>query len=391
MSRRAVLSCLLAPALFAACASREPFPEIRSTPGASCTAESYLELGRHLEAREAAQRELEDANHRGDAAAALGAQVRLGEALVGLEEHALARGYLVDILRNVDASLREDARALLALSHDREGHHALARSYYDEVRRDRVTPELWSRITRSLSRYVLAGPASGRGAVRPPTATVPTAAILPRARWRPEPLRQHLANRMEAIRKITVHHTGMLAQPMSVEEVAQLLRAIQQEHFRRGWADIGYHYVVDPAGRAWECRPIAYQGAHAGNHDLNRGNIGVSMMGDFNSQPVPEAQRRGLAALLAELAIRHNVPRSQILSHGIMRATDCPGRYAEAILPALIRELPLDGAPRRLHRVTRGDTLARIARHYGVSLGSLRSANPGASDDLQPGDMIAVP
>jgi len=250
MSRVTILTCLLAPVLLSACVSRERPPEVPATT-APYPAESYLQLGRYLEAREAAQHEFAAAKDRGDSEAALDAQLNLGEALVELKEHSLARGYLVDVLRNGDPSRREDARALLALSHDKEGNHELARSYYEEVRRDRVDPQIWSRVTRRLSRQVLA---AGSEAVprRPRTPYLPPTAILPRSRWRAAPLRAYEADPMERITKITVHHTGMLAHPMSEAEVAERevgLGLVDDEGVRehrdrrreRGQASIDHH------------------------------------------------------------------------------------------------------------------------------------------------------
>ncbi len=48
--------------------------------------------------------------------------------------------------------------------------------------------------------------------------------------------------------------------------------------------------------------------------------------------------------------------------------------------------------PYRTHVVRRGDTLARIAREYGVSLGAIQAANPGLEPRrLLPGRTVRVP
>lgn len=45
----------------------------------------------------------------------------------------------------------------------------------------------------------------------------------------------------------------------------------------------------------------------------------------------------------------------------------------------------------RMHRVSAGDTLASIARHYGSSASSIANANPSQADDLAAGDMLLIP
>jgi len=399
MSRSAGTSCLLIvlvslglPALLAGCASREDAPAVpEAARSTELSADDCLRAARYLQARTAAERELDAARARGDREAMLTADLRLGEALVGLEEHSKARGYLVQVKRDGDAPQREAATALLALSHDREGHHELARSYYLDVRRSAIDPELWRRVNRRFSRYVTE-PAASEIRPRTPSTSHPIGlTILPRSKWSRVAFRTHLADHMERITKITVHHTGMVTYPMSISETAQHLRSIQRNHFARGWADIGYHYVIDSSGRIWAGRPVEYQGAHAGNHELNRGNIGIALAGDFNVQRVPAVQREALGQLLAMLTRRYGIPKERIYDHGAVRNTQCPGIYLSRALPQIVRELPRRTVASRTHIVVRGETLARIARHYGVSLSSLQALNPRMGDDLRPGEMVAVP
>jgi hypothetical protein len=387
-----LLVSLVSSAFLGGCASREEVP-VAPEPARSSdlSAEDYLGAAHYLQARTAAERELDAARARGDREAMLAAYLRLGEALVGLEEHSKARGYLVQVKRDGDAPQREAATALLALSHDREGHHELARSYYLDVRQSQVDPRLWRRVSRRFSHYVTE-PAAIENRPRTASTSHPLGlTILPRSRWSRVAFRTHLADHMERITKITIHHTGMVTYPMSISETAQHLRSIQRNHFARGWADIGYHYVIDSSGRIWAGRPVEYQGAHAGNHELNRRNIGIALTGDFNVQRVPAVQREALAQLLAMLTRRYGISKEQIYDHGAVRNTQCPGFYLSRALPQIVRELDRRTVASRTHIVVRGETLARIARHYGVSLSSLRALNPRKGDDLRPGELVAVP
>ncbi|MGH7291507.1 MAG: hypothetical protein ACREJT_09870, partial [Myxococcota bacterium] len=94
---------------------------------------------------------------------------------------------------------------------------------------------------------------------------VPTGGIVPRSQWaRIGVARGDEIYAMNGIRRITVHHDGMPPVSLSsMRQVGQRIEQIRQSHVvGRGWADLGYHYVIDPSGRVWEGRSIRYQGAH---------------------------------------------------------------------------------------------------------------------------------
>ena len=57
-----------------------------------------------------------------------------------------------------------------------------------------------------------------------------------------------------------------------------------------GWADVGYHYLVDKDGTIYEGRNIAIRGAHTQGH--NTGSAGVCLLGDFRYR-VAERSRSG--------------------------------------------------------------------------------------------------
>ncbi|MEZ6194769.1 MAG: peptidoglycan recognition family protein [Planctomycetota bacterium] len=108
---------------------------------------------------------------------------------------------------------------------------------------------------------------------------------------------------MEKPWRITVHHGGeeQPDAPVSKRAAIDRMRSYQSAHFQRGWADIGYHFVIDGAGRIWEGRLTRWQGAHAGNADLNRGNIGICLMGNYEERQPSAEQVSALRSLLTWL------------------------------------------------------------------------------------------
>jgi N-acetylmuramoyl-L-alanine amidase len=55
------------------------------------------------------------------------------------------------------------------------------------------------------------------------------------------------------------------------------VETIRDWHLKRGWSDIGYHYVIDLDGKVHAGRPIEKTGAHVKGH--NTGSIGICYVG----------------------------------------------------------------------------------------------------------------
>lgn len=175
----------------------------------------------------------------------------------------------------------------------------------------------------------------GPGKTPPPAMGKPKNAIvdLRRVSWRAARV-GGTTERLGRPRRITLHHFGdRNVTAYSRESTAKLLRGIQENHQRkRRWVDIGYHYIVDRAGRVWEGRPLSLVGAHAGPGGANEGNIGILVLGNFERQHLTVAQQRRLRRCVDELRDRYGIPLTEVLSHREIRqrrkltATDCPGR-----------------------------------------------------------------
>ena len=138
-------------------------------------------------------------------------------------------------------------------------------------------------------------------------------------------------NRLSPIRYITVHHDGM--HPFfdtDQRATAARIEAIRRAHRRRGWGDIGYHFVVDRAGRVWEGRSLRYQGAHVKNN--NYANIGIVVLGNFDRQQPSQVQLASVRQLVSSLMDRYHVPASRVSTHQEWAPTACPGRYLQQFM-----------------------------------------------------------
>lgn len=136
--------------------------------------------------------------------------------------------------------------------------------------------------------------------------------------------------------RLTLHHTEM-AQPMTRSDAVTELQVIQDFHIQgRGWIDIGYHFLIDGAGRVWEGRPHSVIGAHVRNK--NDGNVGIALLGNFHPPSAHRptaAQIKAFVALARRLTAAYSMEPRQILGHRDQQGTSCPGDALYSRLPFL--------------------------------------------------------
>ncbi len=148
--------------------------------------------------------------------------------------------------------------------------------------------------------------------------------IQPRSSWGAQAPRYnrpaHTPNR------ITIHHT---VQGTNIDGAAAV-RSVQSYHRNnRGWADIGYHFLISRDGTVYEGNPEGRQGAHVLNQ--NSGNLGISLIGNYDREQPNEAQIRSAAALVRHLSDKYgiSIDRQKIKGHGERMATACPGNNVD--------------------------------------------------------------
>jgi hypothetical protein len=111
-------------------------------------------------------------------------------------------------------------------------------------------------------------------------------------------------------------------------------RDIQKLHMStRGFADIGYHYLIEAGGQLYEGRDLQVRGAHTGG--FNTGTLGVCLLGNFQNQWPAMPQLETLRGLGTHLAAAYGI--AYLASHHGFQpdATVCPGRNLEPLLPDL--------------------------------------------------------
>ncbi len=128
--------------------------------------------------------------------------------------------------------------------------------------------------------------------------------------------------------KITVHHSAETSTDPaggSIEESMAALRGIQRYQIEEnGWGDVGYHFLIDAAGRIFEGRALNWQGAHAGGAN-NAQNIGVCLLGDLERRAPTPAALKSLELLVNDLRERYRIREGRLYAHRELNTTICPG------------------------------------------------------------------
>jgi hypothetical protein len=168
--------------------------------------------------------------------------------------------------------------------------------------------------------------------------TGPINVDISRSEWRAATMKSNW-DKMTTPFRITVHHTAEPFSSLSKAAACAEVKHIQNQHMNErspsGWADIGYHFLIDRAGNVIAGRPLNAQGAHASGSN-NIGNIGICLLGNFVAQPnrgrsyavaqaPAAAQLTSLTSLVDRLCVNYTINSTNVYGHKELKSTDCPG------------------------------------------------------------------
>jgi hypothetical protein len=140
--------------------------------------------------------------------------------------------------------------------------------------------------------------------------------IVTRAQWGAVAPKSRTRLHADRVTMLVLHHTtGTYAGHQTV-------RQIQAFHMgpSRGWADIGYNFLIAPDGTVFEGRGWDVVGAHA--KDRNSVSIGVAFIGD-GRKSVPDAAKQSILLLAREADRRFG--KLERVGHRDVGQTVCPG------------------------------------------------------------------
>lgn len=129
---------------------------------------------------------------------------------------------------------------------------------------------------------------------------------------------------MREIKYIVIHHSKS-----SLKTTAE---DIDKWHRARGWAGIGYHFVIEGTGKIVRGREISRIGAHVKGKNTN--SIGICVVGD--NVIVRRKWRASQIASLTKLVdiLKVMFPKAVIEGHRDMVYTNtvCPGLFTKELL-----------------------------------------------------------
>lgn len=150
---------------------------------------------------------------------------------------------------------------------------------------------------------------------------------------------------------IVVHHSA--TERGSVEAIDRSHKA-RLDSDGKPWLGIGYHFVIGN-GNGMADGEVAstfrwkdqISGAHAGSKLYNECGVGVCLIGNFENNPPTSKQRAALDALIEQLRAKCDIAPANIVAHGDIRQTACPGKLfpREQFLTAQLhttRRFPFD-------------------------------------------------
>jgi len=244
-------------------------------------------------------------------------------------------------------------------------------------------------------------------------------AIITRAQWgADESIRRGTPDYTSTVKVGFVHHTAS-SNAYTAAQAAAMVRGIYAYHVKsNGWSDIGYNFLVDRYGRAYEGRAGGIDryvlGAHTGGFNVD--SFGVSLLGDFSTVPPSAATMATVSKILAwKLGSAYRDPRGKavltsagggtskyragtkvtfdvVSGHRDAGNTSCPGATTYARLPALRTAVAADLGPNLVDPALTGPTAVTFGATGTLALraGTLQSLPWTASVTDSAGAVVQV-
>ena len=132
--------------------------------------------------------------------------------------------------------------------------------------------------------------------------------------------------------KIIIHHSA------TADGEIKNFDGIRNHHINvNGWADIGYHYVVENIGGTY----VTIKGRNenvAGVHcpGQNNQSLGICLVGDFRKGNPPQEQLKEVARLIKDIYARYG--ELPLYKHSDFTATECPVFDLQLIKDLLVED-----------------------------------------------------
>ncbi len=184
---------------------------------------------------------------------------------------------------------------------------------------------------------------------------------------------------MKKVKEIIIHCSATRPDWFADRTLETKVEEIRQWHKNEGWADIGYHFVIDRDGKVEKGRPINQKGAHVAGHNVD--TIGICLIGGFGvsaddgfEQNYTQAQDDALRELIDELQVSHG--KIPVNGHNQYANKACPGFN----VPRWFNM----SKPRKLYesRTIVGSTIAGSAAIVGETINTVKDSLEPISESI---------
>lgn len=140
----------------------------------------------------------------------------------------------------------------------------------------------------------------------------------------------YAASLRESYQTLVVHHSAVY----KVDGLTTLTEMQRLHRDDRGWADVGYHFMIDKDGTIYEGRDLTARGAHTAG--FNTGSAGICLLGDFRFE-APSQEQLDAALALTRWLVELLSPTHLAGHKQFNPATICPGPFLVEQLEGLAR------------------------------------------------------
>jgi len=210
-----------------------------------------------------------------------------------------------------------------------------------------ATPKQWQERMLEKARGTMSATS------QPPSTKYPKPPVVTRTEWGcPDGQgTTHGSLSYTTVTHLIVHHT---VNDNNATDWPAVVRSVWNLHiFTRGWADIGYNYLIDPNGVIYEGRSGGDNVLGAHFSGVNAGTMGVAMLGTFTSVQPAGIALNSLKKILAWKADQRNLDPTGTSLHAASQrnlntisghrdgpgSTECPGDSFYPLLPAIRTEV----------------------------------------------------
>ncbi|XP_012534615.2 uncharacterized protein LOC105835677 [Monomorium pharaonis] len=149
--------------------------------------------------------------------------------------------------------------------------------------------------------------------------------IISRSQWGARAPKSPASNlKLKPAPYVIIHHSATSG--CETQAICQLkVRQFQNYHMdNKGWADIGYNFIVGEDGNIYEGRGWGKQGAHS--KPFNSKSIGICIIGDYKNRTPNAAAVQAVTNLIVRGVESGEIKNDyKLLGHRQTWATTCPG------------------------------------------------------------------